>query len=132
MQGKLFLIRQLIILRSELLDTPDFYWGREDLETLHYETFNDLNIPKRTRVMEKKLKECCEMVALLSEQVMPETHLVVIFISTMFFHLLVGQYPLPSIYLGEHCDHFRITRIRSTRIFRIGHPESFICHNIVL
>jgi required for meiotic nuclear division protein 1 len=79
-QGELFLLRQLINLSSDLLDTPDFYWDRENLETLYYKTCNHLNISKRTRVMDKKLHECCELVALLSKQVMPETHLVVIFI----------------------------------------------------
>lgn len=49
-QGELFSLRHLINLSSDLLDTPDFYWDRENLETLYHKTCNHLNISKRTRV----------------------------------------------------------------------------------
>ena len=49
-QGELFSLRHLINLSSDLLDTPDFYWDRENLETLYHKTCNHLNIAKRTRV----------------------------------------------------------------------------------
>ena len=39
----------LINLSSDLLDTPDFYWDREDLETLYNKTYNYLNIARRTK-----------------------------------------------------------------------------------
>ena len=50
-QGELFSLRHLINLSSDLLDTPDFYWDRENLETLYHKTCNHLNITKRTRVL---------------------------------------------------------------------------------
>jgi len=49
-EGELFALRHVINLSSDLLDTPDFYWDRENLETLYQKTCNHLNIPKRTRV----------------------------------------------------------------------------------
>ena len=42
--------RHAINLSSDLLDTPDFYWDRKDLEILYQQTCNYLDIPKRTRV----------------------------------------------------------------------------------
>lgn len=49
-QGELFALRHLINLSSDLLDTPDFYWDRDDLETLYHKTCSNFNISKRTRV----------------------------------------------------------------------------------
>lgn len=45
-----FDFRHAINLSSDLLDTPDFYWDRKDLEILYHQTCNYLDIPKRTRV----------------------------------------------------------------------------------
>ena len=39
----------LINLSSDLLDTPDFYWDREELEILYSKTCNYLNIARRTK-----------------------------------------------------------------------------------
>lgn len=49
-QGELFALRHLINLSSDLLDTPDFYWERDDLERLYQEICSYFNIAKRTRV----------------------------------------------------------------------------------
>ena len=54
-EGELFALRHVINLSSDLLDTPDFYWDRENLETLYQKTCNYLNIPKRTRVIQFSL-----------------------------------------------------------------------------
>ena len=48
-QGELFALRHLINLSSDLLDTPDFYWERDDLESLYQQTCAYFNIAKRTR-----------------------------------------------------------------------------------
>ncbi|XP_076547713.1 required for meiotic nuclear division protein 1 homolog [Osmia lignaria lignaria] len=48
-QGELFALRHLINLSSDLLDTPDFYWERDDLERLYQEICSYFNIAKRTR-----------------------------------------------------------------------------------
>lgn len=48
--GELFALRHLINLSSDLLDTPDFYWDREQLEMLYSQLCNYYSIPRRTRV----------------------------------------------------------------------------------
>lgn len=48
--GELFALRHMINLSSDLLDTPDFYWERDDLETLYQQTCAYFSIAKRTRV----------------------------------------------------------------------------------
>jgi uncharacterized Rmd1/YagE family protein len=64
--GELFALRHLINLSSDLLDTPDFYWDREQLENLYSQTNNYFNISKRTRVMNEKLNHCVELADLIN------------------------------------------------------------------
>jgi uncharacterized Rmd1/YagE family protein len=64
--GELFALRHLINLSSDLLDTPDFYWDREQLETLYAQTTNYFSISKRTRVMNEKLNHCVELADLIN------------------------------------------------------------------
>jgi len=49
-QGELFALRHRINFSSDLLDTPDFYWERDDLEKLYQEICRYFSIAKRTRV----------------------------------------------------------------------------------
>lgn len=49
-QGELFNLRHRINLSSDLLDTPDFYWERDDLEGLYQQICGYFSIAKRTRV----------------------------------------------------------------------------------
>ncbi|KAG8184575.1 hypothetical protein JTE90_007691 [Oedothorax gibbosus] len=49
-RGELFALRHVINLSSDLLDTPDFYWDRQDLEVLYQQTCNHLNTAKRTKL----------------------------------------------------------------------------------
>lgn len=49
-QGELFNLRHRINLSSDLLDTPDFYWERDDLESLYQQIYSYFSIAKRTRV----------------------------------------------------------------------------------
>ncbi|XP_076038844.1 required for meiotic nuclear division protein 1 homolog isoform X4 [Oratosquilla oratoria] len=63
--GQLFELRHQINLSLDLLDTPDFYWEREDLETLFQKTCNHLCIAKRTSVMNLKLSHCVEVMEVL-------------------------------------------------------------------
>lgn len=51
-QGELFALRHLINLSSDLLDVPDFYWDREQLEKLYIQTCAYFSIAKRTKVTE--------------------------------------------------------------------------------
>ncbi|XP_076307564.1 required for meiotic nuclear division protein 1 homolog isoform X7 [Tachypleus tridentatus] len=48
--GEIFALRHLINLCSDLLDTPDFYWDKQNLEALYRKTCNYLIITKRTKV----------------------------------------------------------------------------------
>jgi len=64
--GELFALKHRINLSSDLLDTPDFYWDRQELEKLFMDTVYYLNINKRTKVMNEKLSHCVELMELLS------------------------------------------------------------------
>lgn len=64
--GELFALRHLINLSSDLLDTPDFYWDREQLENTYSQTTNYFSISKRTRVMNEKLNHCVELADLIT------------------------------------------------------------------
>lgn len=48
--GQLFALRHVINLSSDLLDTPDFYWDRDELEKLYQKVFNYFCINRRTKV----------------------------------------------------------------------------------
>ncbi|XP_065333443.1 required for meiotic nuclear division protein 1 homolog [Cloeon dipterum] len=72
--GELFALRHLINLRSDLLDTPDFYWDREHLEPLYLRMISHLSINRRTRVMNERLSHCLELVELLSAKLSDRHH----------------------------------------------------------
>lgn len=48
--GELFALKHLVNLDSDLLETPDFYWDREELERLFAQTCTYFSISKRKRV----------------------------------------------------------------------------------
>lgn len=54
-QGELFALRHRINLSSDLLDTPDFYWERDDLENLYQQICGYFSITKRTRVSKSSI-----------------------------------------------------------------------------
>uniref|UniRef100_A0A8D8ZEF7 Required for meiotic nuclear division protein 1 homolog n=1 Tax=Cacopsylla melanoneura TaxID=428564 RepID=A0A8D8ZEF7_9HEMI len=112
--GQLFSLRHSINLGSDLLDTPDFYWDREDLENLYLQTCNYYSISRRTKVMNEKLNHCLELVDLLSNHLSDKHHIrlewmiiVLIMIEVAFeaihySHLLIyplvfSEYVLPEI-----------------------------------
>lgn len=64
--GELLALRHLINLSSDLLDTPDFYWDREDLEALYVQICNYFSISRRTKVMNEKINHCVELAELIS------------------------------------------------------------------
>ncbi|XP_071865166.1 required for meiotic nuclear division protein 1 homolog [Bombus fervidus] len=74
-QGELFALRHSINLSSDLLDTPDFYWERDDLERLYQETCSYFNIAKRTRVINEKLNHCVELVGILAMRLSDRHHI---------------------------------------------------------
>ncbi|RZC32802.1 required for meiotic nuclear division protein 1 -like, partial [Asbolus verrucosus] len=72
--GELFALRHLINLSSDLLDTPDFYWENEQLESLYLQVRNYFGIAKRTRVMNEKINHCVELIELLSTHLSDKHH----------------------------------------------------------
>lgn len=48
--GELFALKHTINLSSDLLETPDFYWDREDLEKLFLNTCSYFSVQRRKRV----------------------------------------------------------------------------------
>ncbi|XP_065365240.1 required for meiotic nuclear division protein 1 homolog [Calliphora vicina] len=64
--GELLALRHVINLSSDLLDTPDFYWDREDLEALYVQVCNYFSISRRTKVMNEKINHCVELAELIS------------------------------------------------------------------
>ncbi|KAK0182999.1 hypothetical protein PV327_001078 [Microctonus hyperodae] len=74
-QGELLALRHVINLSSDLLDTPDFYWEKDDLENLYHQTCGYFSISKRTRVMNEKINHCVELVELLSSHLSDRHHI---------------------------------------------------------
>ncbi|XP_014476170.1 PREDICTED: required for meiotic nuclear division protein 1 homolog isoform X2 [Dinoponera quadriceps] len=74
-QGELFNLRHRINLSSDLLDTPDFYWERDDLESLYQQIYGYFSIAKRTRVMNERLNHCVELVSILSSHLSDRHHI---------------------------------------------------------
>lgn len=64
--GELFALRHQINLNSDLLDTPDFYWDREQLEGLYVSTCGYFDVQRRTKVMNEKLNHCIELADLVA------------------------------------------------------------------
>lgn len=73
-QGELFALRHRINLSSDLLDTPDFYWERDDLENLYQQICGYFSIAKRTKVMNERLNHCVELVSILSSHLSDRHH----------------------------------------------------------
>lgn len=64
--GELFALRHMINLSSDLLDTPDFYWDREQLEGLYSSACGHFSVQRRTKVMNEKLSHCIELADLVA------------------------------------------------------------------
>lgn len=65
--GELFTMRHVISLHSNFLDTPDFYWDREKLETLYSQLYSHLSIAKRTRLYNERLNHCINLMEILKQ-----------------------------------------------------------------
>jgi len=66
--GEMLALRHMINLSSDLLDTPDFYWDREQLEQIYHQTCSHLAVGKRTQVVNAKLSHCIELMTLIADQ----------------------------------------------------------------
>ncbi|KAL1129711.1 hypothetical protein AAG570_012655 [Ranatra chinensis] len=72
--GELLALRHSINLSSDLLDTPDFYWERENLEKLYQRACAYFSISRRTKVMNEKLNHCVELIELVSTYLSDRHH----------------------------------------------------------
>ena len=70
--GEILALRHLINLSSDLLDTPDFYWDREGMESLYLATCSHLAVSKRTKIVNEKLSHCLEVMDLISTHLSTE------------------------------------------------------------
>lgn len=70
--GEILALRHLINLSSDLLDTPDFYWDREEMENLFLATCSHLAVAKRTKVVNEKLSHCLEVMDMISSHLSHE------------------------------------------------------------
>ncbi|XP_026467974.1 required for meiotic nuclear division protein 1 homolog [Ctenocephalides felis] len=73
--GELFALRHTMNLRSDLLDVPDFYWDRDQMERLYTQTSNYFSISKRTKVQNEKLNHCVELADLISSHLNDRHHI---------------------------------------------------------
>lgn len=73
--GELFALRHSINLSSDLLDAPDFYWDREELEGLYLQVCSYFSISRRTKVMNEKINHCVELAELVSHNLNDAHHI---------------------------------------------------------
>ncbi|TGZ70056.1 hypothetical protein CRM22_003399 [Opisthorchis felineus] len=64
--GELFTIRHLLNISTSMIETPDFYWDRPEVESLYTQLRTVLSVPIRTRVLNSRLNMCCELTEILS------------------------------------------------------------------
>merc|ERR1719233_2579878 len=64
--GEFFALKHSINLDSDLLDVPDFYWDRSQLEKIYQKAFTHFNVSKRTSVMNERLAHCVELTEMMS------------------------------------------------------------------
>lgn len=92
--GEIYALRHVLNLSSDILDTPDFYWDRESLETIYHSTCAHLTLGKRTRLANEKISHCCELVGLVTSHLNDEHHvrlewfIIVLIMIEVFFELL--------------------------------------------
>lgn len=72
--GTLLAMRHTINLRFDLLNVPDWYWDREQLENLYLSAIAFLDISKRTRVFNEKLNYCIDLMRILEANLNEKKH----------------------------------------------------------
>ena len=72
--GELFSMRNFVNLQSNFLDTPDFYWDRENLELLYSQLYSHFLISKRTKLFNDRLNHCIDLMNLLKQHLTDNKH----------------------------------------------------------
>ena len=67
MRGQLFLTKSDIILKYELLDTPEFFWEYPELEPVYQVGANYLELKPRTEMLSLKLETIHELFEILAD-----------------------------------------------------------------
>lgn len=67
--GEIFIVRSLINLSSEYLDTPEFFWRNPNLEPFYILTKKFLDLPSRVMALNQKLDVLQELLDILNSQV---------------------------------------------------------------
>jgi len=68
LRGRLFLEKSNILLHSELLDTPEFFWEYPELEGYYNTTISYLDVRPRIEVLNKKLGVIQELLTMLADE----------------------------------------------------------------
>lgn len=67
-RGRLFLTKSDIIVRYDLLDTPEFFWEYPELEPVYQQIANYLEIRNRTQVLSTRLTTVHELFEMLADE----------------------------------------------------------------
>ncbi|VEN38833.1 unnamed protein product [Callosobruchus maculatus] len=108
--GELFALRHYLNLSSDILDTPDFYWEKEELEVLYGQVCAYFCIGKRTKVMNEKINHCVALIELLSDHLSDKHHIrlewmiIVLIMVEVFFELLhyIDKYASSDVLDDKH------------------------------
>lgn len=67
-RGRLFLTKSDIIVRYDLLDTPEFFWEYPEMEPIYQQMANYLEIRNRTHVLSTRLETVHELFEMLADE----------------------------------------------------------------
>lgn len=67
--GEIFIARSSINLNSEYLDTPEYFWRNQNLESFYMMTKNFLDIPSRVAALNQKLDVLQDLLNIFNSQV---------------------------------------------------------------
>lgn len=67
-RGRLFLTKSDIILKYDLLDTPEFFWEYPELDSIYQVFANYLEIKTRTNVLSQRLETIRELFEMLADE----------------------------------------------------------------
>lgn len=67
-RGRLFLTKSDIILKYDLLDTPEFFWEYPELDSIYQVFANYLEIRTRTNVLSQRLETIRELFEMLADE----------------------------------------------------------------
>ena len=68
MIGDVFVIRHDVNLHTEILDTPEFFWGNEAVVHLYKLTYDYLEMAGRTEILNKRLDMLKQLLSMLQQQ----------------------------------------------------------------